>query len=60
MHNFWSNKQPDPGSDEYKDVSRPRSGRKAVKNGQKSMFFRLKKAILTVAKKAGNGYNINF
>jgi hypothetical protein len=60
MHNFWSNKRPAPGDNEYKNVSRPESGRKPVKNGQKSMIFRLKKAILTVAKNTGNGYNINF
>jgi hypothetical protein len=60
MQCFESKKRPTPGSDEYKNVSRPKSGRKPVKNGQKSMIFQAKKAILTVAKKAGNGYNINF
>jgi hypothetical protein len=60
MQSFLSKKRPDPGSNEYKKVSRQKSGRKPVKNGQKSMIFRLKKAILTVAKNAGNGYNKSF
>jgi hypothetical protein len=60
MQGFVSKKRPTSGDNRYNIVSRPKSGRKPGKNGQKSMIFRLKKAILTVAKKAGNGYNINF
>ena len=60
MHSFVNKNRLTSEINQYKMVSRPKSRRKPVENGPKSMIFQVKKAILTVAKKAGNGYNINF